>query len=246
MDREKWKYIELRPVVSSDWGLEKQASYVRNEKFYFHRLDLRPDLDDLFRSFHKSCVQRKIRRAERERLAYEAGRSEAILSKFYHLLLLTRRRHQLPPQPVAWFRNLVDCLGDRLTIRVLSKGDQPVASILTLSYKTTVVYKYGCSDARFHNLGGMPLLFWRAIQAAKQCGSQEFDLGRSEVNNPGLSAFKEHLGATRSELSYFRLTEHGLDGHPRHHQMQAIRRVLGGMPDSMAQLAGQVLYRHMG
>jgi len=246
LNRDKWKYLEVRPGVSSDTVLDRQVTFLKSEKFYFHHLDLRPDVNVLFRNLHKNCVQRKIRRAEQEHLAYEAGRSESILSKFYHLLLLTRRRHQIPPQPVAWFRNLVDCLGDRLTIRVLSKNDQPIASILTLSYKSTLVYKYGCSDARFHNLGGMPLLFWKAIQDGKQCGAQELDLGRSEVDNPGLIAFKEHLGAIRSESSYLRLARHRVHGYSRHRQMRVIRRAFGKMPNSVAQLAGRVLYRHMG
>ncbi len=246
LDREKWKYIELRPLVSPDNVLGRQAFFSKSEKFCFHKLDLRPNLDTLFRNFHKSCVQRKIHRAEREHMAYEAGRSESILARFYQLLLLTRRRHQLPPQPMAWFRNLAGCLGDSLAIRVLSKGAQPIASILTLSYKSTLVYKYGCSDVRFHNLGGMPLLFWKAIQEGKQQGAQEFDLGRSEVDNPGLSAFKEHLGAVRSDLSYFRLTADRAHGHSRARQMRVIRRVFGGMPDAVAQLAGRALYRYMG
>jgi lipid II:glycine glycyltransferase (peptidoglycan interpeptide bridge formation enzyme) len=249
LDREKWKYIELRPMLASgecQVAGGKRWPYAKAEEYYFHKLNLQPSLDGLFRSFHKSCVQRKILRAEREHLAYEAGRSESILARFYRLFLLTRRRHQLPPQPIAWFRNLVGCLGDRLTIRLLSKDDQPIASILTLSYKTTLVYKYGCSDARFHNLGGMPLLFWRAIQEGKQWGAHEFDLGRSDVDNPGLSAFKEHLGATRSALSYFRLTRHRAHRHSRAREIRAIRCVFGAMPDAVAQLAGRVLYRHMG
>jgi hypothetical protein len=87
---------------------------------------------------------------------------------------LTRRRHQLPPQPKAWFRNLVDCLQDTVTIRVLSKQGRPVAGILTLSFKSTLVFKYGSSDARFNNLGGMLLLFWKAIQEEKRQGAKEF------------------------------------------------------------------------
>jgi len=95
-------------------------SFGESAKFHFHTLDLRPDLDSLYRGLHKSCVRRKIQRAEQENLAYEEGRSEAILAKFYHLLLLTRRRHQLPPQPLGWFRNLLDCLGDRARIHLVS------------------------------------------------------------------------------------------------------------------------------
>ncbi len=37
------------------------------------------------------------------------------------LLRMTRRRHGLPPQPLAWFRNLIACLGDR---RVDSRREQ--------------------------------------------------------------------------------------------------------------------------
>ena len=250
LDGEKWKYIELRPLASSGSGLETQPGFSSSEEFHFHKLDLRPDLDTVFRNFHKSCVQRKIQRAEREQLQYEAGHSERILAKFYGLLLLTRRRHQLPPQPMAWFRNLVKYLGDKLTIRILSKDGQPVASILTLFYKDSLVYKYGCSDARFHSMGGMPLLFWKAIQEAKEMGACEFDLGRSENDNPGLVAFKDHLGAAGSKLCYFRASRYvsGRPGADRSvdWRLRLAKGAFARMPDSFLKIAGNLLYRHVG
>src|SRR5207253_7683501 len=94
--------------------------------FYFHQLDVSPSLEKLFRGLHKDSIQRKIRRAEREALDCEEGRSELLLRKFYRLFLATRRRHTLPPQPFAWFRNLVDCLGDHLKVRVASKDEKPI------------------------------------------------------------------------------------------------------------------------
>src|SRR3989441_5506420 len=97
-----------------------------------------------------------------------------------------------------------DCLGDKVKIRMASKDGRPIASVLTLSFKDVLVYKYGCSDERFHNLGGMPLLLWNAIQEGKRNGAREFDMGRSDTDNPGLIAFKEHWGATRSQLTYWR------------------------------------------
>lgn len=230
----------------------------QSEEYYFHKLDLRPDLDTLYANFHKSCIQRKIRRAEREGLGYEAGRSEPILAKFYQLLLVTRRRHGLPPQPMAWFRNLIDCLGESLTIRVASKGSQPIGSILTLRYKNTLVYKYGCSHAQFHNLGAMPLLFWKAIQEAKEQGATELDLGRSDMDNAGLAAFKEHFGAVRSKLTCFRLAK----DHPEKLSIETrltaaglpragpgtriVRTAIARLPDSVMRMTGGLLYRHMG
>ena len=86
-----------------------------------------------------------------------------------------------------------------------SKDGRPIASILTLSFKKTMVYKYGGSDAAHHPLGGMPFLFWRAIQEAKAQGIEELDLGRSDLDQPGLIAFKDHLGATRSDIDLLHL-----------------------------------------
>jgi hypothetical protein len=221
-------------------------SFSQSAEFYFHVLDLRPDLDTLFHSFHKSCVQRKIQRAEQENLGYEEGRSEAILAKFYRLLLLTRRRHQLPPQPLGWFRNLLDCLGDRARIHRVSKDGQPIASILTLFHKQTLVYKYGCSDSRFHSLGGMPLLFWKAIQEGKRLGAREFDLGRSETNDPGQAVFKGHLGATCSTLTYFSYPPLVSSSPASGWKMKIVKSTFGWLPDTLLITAGRLLYRHMG
>ena len=245
-ERDKWKYIELRPLSSWKTGQEDQPAFAAGEEFSFHTLDLRPTLDTIFRNFHKSCVQRKIHRAERENLDYETGRSESILAKFYRLLLLTRRRHQLPPQPMAWFRNLADCLGDKLTVRLVSKDGQPIASILTLSFKNSLVYKYGCSDARYHNLGGMPLLFWKTIQEGKALGAHEFDLGRSDPDNAGLIAFKNHWGASQSRLVYLRFPAPQPQTSRDSARMRLAKQVFGRMPDSLLTTAGKFLYRHIG
>jgi hypothetical protein len=203
-ENEDCRYLELRPLILNADALEGNANFAKSTAFYCHGLDLRPDLDTLFNGFHKSCVQRKIRRAEREGLVYEDGRSEALLRQFYRLLIRTRRRHGVPTQPLAWFRNLVDCLGEALKIRMVCQGERPVAAILTLQYKNTLVYKYGASDAALHHLGGMPVLFWRTIQEAKRLGAEELDLGRSDVEDRGLIDFKRHLGAEHFQLHYYR------------------------------------------
>jgi lipid II:glycine glycyltransferase (peptidoglycan interpeptide bridge formation enzyme) len=242
--RKQWKYIEFRPLSSE--GSASANNLAQSESFSLQVLDLRPSLETLFQNLHKSCVQRKIHRAERERLTYEEGRSEAHLAKFYDLLLLTRRRHGLPPQPLVWFRNVVAALGDRILFRVVSKESRPIASIVTIRYKDTLVYKYGCSDSRFNNLGGNSLLFWRAIQDAKATGATAFDLGRSENDNPGLISFKENWGATSAPLHYYRLPAR----HPFHvasaWRTRLARSVFSIMPDSLLTATGRLLYRHIG
>jgi hypothetical protein len=241
----KWKYVELRPRTA-DGFQEDTMPFGESAKFHFHTLDLRPDLDTLYRGLHKSCVRRKIHRAEQANLVYEEGCSESLLARFHHLLLMTRRRHQLPPQPRGWFRNLLECMGEAARIQMVSNEGQPIASILTLFYKNTLVYKYGCSDSRFHNLGGMPLLFWKAIQEGKRRGAREFDLGRSETDNPGLVAFKGHLGATCSPLTYFSYPPLVASSTASSWKMKIVKSTFGWLPDTLLITAGRLLYRHVG
>jgi Acetyltransferase (GNAT) domain len=174
--QEDLQYAEIRPIHLPDPAVLEHISI---RTCCLHKIDLRPDLDALFKACHKNSTQRKIRRAEREGLIYEEGRSPFLLDVFFDLLLLTRRRHMLPPQPKRWFQNLIQCFGETLKIRVAFKEKRPVAAILTLRFKDILVYKFGCSNSRFHNLGGMHFLLWRAICEAKEDGLRTFDLGRS-------------------------------------------------------------------
>jgi CelD/BcsL family acetyltransferase involved in cellulose biosynthesis len=242
ISEDNWKYMEIRPLLYSPPG---SAALDRLVTYYFHSLDLRPGLEELFKGFHKDCVQRKIRRAEREKLRYEEGRSEELLKKFYRLLVMTRRRQYLPPQPIAWFRGLIASFGEGIKIRVASKDGVPVAGILTLLHRKSMVYKYGCSDLAYNNLGGTALLFWKTIQEAKERGFEELELGRSDTSNCGLVAFKERWGAPRREISYWT--------YPGNHvpelsswQRRVARHIIPLMPDGALEAVGRLLYKHIG
>jgi hypothetical protein len=241
--RSKFKYVEFRPltlVPAPEAGLEL------SENFYFHKLDLGLTTAELFGRFHKDCVQRKIQRAQREGLVYEEGYSEALLSKFYELQKMTRRRQELPPQPLAWFRNLADCMGEKLKLHVVSKDGKAIASILTLRFRGSLVYKYGASDKQFSNLGGTQLLFWTAIEEAKRDGLLEFDLGRSEPANEGLIQFKSRLGAAKSAVAYWRYSPSPIVTGANDWKMAMAKRVFSRLPDAWLTTAGNLLYRHIG
>ena len=241
--RRKWSYIEIRPADSTSGAC---TAFGESQAFCLHKLDLSPGLDDIFRNFHKDCVQRKIRRAVREGLTCEEGRSDSLVDTFYQLLLTTRRKHGLPAQPVEWFRNLIACVGDKAKIRVASKDGRPIASIFTLRHKQVLVYKYGCSDRRFSNMGGTQLLLWNAIREAKMSQLSEFDLGRSDRDNLGLLVFKDRWGAVRTPLTYLRYPVRG----PSHilggRQARIGKYVWSHAPGSVLALAGRVLYKHLG
>jgi hypothetical protein len=237
-NRQGWKYVELRPA---DSHFSLVCAFEQSETFLLHRIDLTPSIDVLFKSFHKDCVQRKIRRAEREKLVYESGRDEELLRRLYPLLVQTRQRHRMPPQPYRWFHNLLECCGEDVCIRLVSKGSRPVAGIVTLQQERKAVYKYGGSDIRQHNLGGMPFLLWRTIQEAKQSGSNELDLGRSDLDNAGLIAFKDHWTQKRSRCEYWR--SKGAGGLLNSRYSKRLRTLI---PSPILSRLGPYLYTHIG
>ncbi|MGZ6359820.1 MAG: GNAT family N-acetyltransferase, partial [Bdellovibrionota bacterium] len=181
-----WANVELRtsgrPDEPADW-----PGFRDGQEFVLHTLNLESNLETLFKGLNEDSTQRKIRKAIRLQLRYEEGRSEEQLRVFFRLIVMTRRRKSLPPPPLKWFRNVVQCLGEQAKIRIArtNKGE-PAGAILTLSYKGSMLFKYGASDARFHNLGTMPFLLWRAIEDAKNLGATVFDFGRSDVDQQGL------------------------------------------------------------
>ncbi|QHS50707.1 GNAT family N-acetyltransferase [Edaphobacter sp. 12200R-103] len=238
-----WKYLELRPLHKDSFPATKRI--FEANRFHFQTIDLRPELPMLLKNMHDSCIRRKIKRADKEKLEYKSGATEDLMDSFRHLFLLTRRRHRLPPPPVSWIRNLAHAFGDRLKIHMMSKDGVPAASILTITHKQTIVYKYGCSDVSFSNLGGTPSLFWKVIQQAKLDGLTAFDLGRSDYGDEGLVGFKQHLGAAVSDLIYFRNVP---SSEPKSSSALSslIGPVFSRLPDPFLEGIGNLLYRHMG
>lgn len=237
-EEDNCRYIEYRFASKR----EIPQDFGKYQEFCLHKLDLQPSLDELFHGLHESSTQRKIRRAEREGLRYEEGRSEELLERFYQLLVLTRRRHNVPPQPRKWFANLVKHFGNQIKVLVAFDKETPVASIVTLRFKNTVVYKYGGTDERFFRLGGMQMLLWRAIVEAKQSQLLEFDLGRSEPDAKGLIVLKDRLGAERSSLCYLRYPAQDRSTSPSSMR----KKLLSRMPGWVVATGGRLLYRHFG
>ena len=241
-DRRRWRYIEIRPLTTRFSDTAGSPS----RKFVLHRLDLSATMEELFRKLHVDSIRRKIQKAGKSGLMVRSGRASDLLADFYRLHVHTRKRQLSPPHPFVWFRNVVKCLGESACIRVAYKDDIAAASVFTLETGTTVVYKYGCSDERFHSLGAMPFVFWDMIQSAKVAGKRELDLGRSDLDNPGLIAFKEKWGAQGQPLIYSRtpavdtVLERGAKS------VSSLKGFIRHCPDWLLISAGRLLYPHLG
>jgi len=250
LSAEDWSYVEIRPIDDSFDDVLQAAGFQRCDEYLLHRLQLNASADALFRQFHKSSVQYRIRRAERLGMVCEVGRSPKLIRDFFYLMAITRRRQGLPPQPYAWFENLARCMGENgIDIRVAYKDRRPIAAVLNLKAFGHVCYKYSCSDLRFKSMNATCLLLWQTIQDACRNGAQVLDLGRSAIDNPGLIRFKSNWAGDPTRLTYWRLQAAPSRSHRRgfgNWKVTSSSRLLGLLPQPILNRVGAILYKHIG
>ena len=210
-----------------------------------HVLSLQPDADAVLRTFHRSQVQRNIRKAERSGVTVRRASCAADLTDvFYRLHLETRRRLGVPVQPKRffarlWERMIVPGLG---FVLIAEAGGAPVASAVFLEHGETVIYKYGASDAGSWGLRPNHAIFWSAIQASCAAGRRAFDFGRTDLADESLRAFKAHWGTAEVPLPYSTLADRPVAAAAP--SGRALAPLIRKSPPWACRAIGELLYKH--
>lgn len=212
-------------------------------------LPLQQNRDILFRSFHRSCIQRAIKTGQQRGVETFHGSSLSDIKTFYHLHLLTRKKHGVAVQPFGFFRNLWSTLAPRKMITLLLARHQQriIAGIIVLWFKNIAYYKFGASDERFLNIRANQLLMWEAIQLAQRKGCSTFDFGRTNQSNEGLSLYKQRWGSQRVSLYYVRVPKDTKSGILKESSRThgRLKKMMSWMPAALIRLSGEFLYRHL-
>jgi CelD/BcsL family acetyltransferase involved in cellulose biosynthesis len=235
--------LELRTGFPPGAGVSLDESQV------LHLLKLSPETEDVFDKFHRSQVQRNIRRAEREGIEVRRETGREGLDAFYALHLDTRRRLGVPVQPKRYFDLLQQrLLGTGLGFVLLAYSEgRPVAGAVFLTYKKTLTYKYGASRSDSWPLRPNHALFWTAIQWGCEQGFEVFDWGKTAADNDGLRRFKGHWGAEEFPLLYSVLGAEGQDG--QHAAVPGrlsdiMEVIIRKSPPFVCRTVGELLYKH--
>jgi CelD/BcsL family acetyltransferase involved in cellulose biosynthesis len=210
-----------------------------------HATVLHPDPGVMFKRFHRSQVQRNVRRAERDKVTVRRADRASDLATYYHLQVQTRRRHGMPVQPRRFFEALwTHVLEPGHGTLLLAYADgQPVAGCVTVAGTETMTYKYGASDSHSWKLRPNHLLLWHALRSACEDGYRIFDFGRSDLDGSGLREFKSGWDAREIPLITTTLADHApVAGSGR--GLAAMQAVLRHSPSWACRGIGEVLYRY--
>jgi len=232
--------IELRCELPSQPGIRFYSHQV------LHMLPLCRDSDSVASRFH-STHRRNIKVAQKRGVHIERGEKREHLKAFYRLHLRTRRRQGIPIQPWRFF----DLLGSSLIEKGLGfvllayKDDECLAAAVFLHWQRTLTYKYGASAEKGLDLRPNNLLFWTAILWGCDNGYTRFDMGRTDLDNTGLRAFKTGWGADEMPLTYSVIGSAPPalgPGRPT----RIARTVIRNSPGWVCRVAGELLYKHFG
>ncbi len=209
-------------------------------------LSLTGDTDDLFRSFHDSCVRRRIRHAEKSGLTFRLAETEPELRRLYQLLAEVRRGQGLPIFPYRFFSNMRRRLMplNLCELAVIELGGQVVAAAVILKGRSTWHLEYIASDAGANRLGPNQLLLWECIKRAHLVGAKVFDFGRTSLAHESLLEFKDRWNTVRRPI-YQRLYPAEKTSRPSRDTSRSLLRSLNRrLPSLLLKWEGQLLYPH--
>ncbi len=242
-----FKYIELR--TTDDFGFTHHGLVEQGMGLSTYSLDLSAPLDNVFSSFHHSCVQRAIKKSAKAGLALAVGGAETDVMEFYKLYCNMRKQYGLFPQPYIFFSKMWSILAPHGKIEILSASHegQTISSVLLLKHGDTVTYEYGASLDETLHLHPSHFLLWEAIRRAKAEGYREFSFGRTFDTNTSLAQFKTRWGTTRKRLCYYHITDSS--GTRSFRTNSTLQRLMSWSvrtsPDILNRAFARLLYAHL-
>jgi FemAB-related protein (PEP-CTERM system-associated) len=151
----------------------------------------------------------EVRKALENRLHIETGTAPRDRDAHFGVYAESVRNLGTPVFPPALFAAVLDEFGEDADILTVRHGRTPVASVLSLYFKGTVMPYWGGGTAAARSLRANDLMYYALMRHARNDkGCSRFDFGRSKAGT-GPAAFKKNCGFSGVPLSYGMLALNG-------------------------------------
>jgi len=211
----------------------------------FHILDLRPDLNELWRNTHDS-FKSAVKQGEKLGVVIRPG-AKRELPKFYDLHLKVRKnKYKVFPQPYRFFNIIWEQYMPQDKGVLLGAYDPSgnfIAGNVYLICGDTMYYKFNTSSLAALNFRPNNFLFWEGIKLAKARGLKFLDLGSSGLKQEGLIRFKDHTGARMMDIVHI-----GYEPNGYKFSQKRILKVMtktfthSWMPDGLVKVGSHIIY----
>lgn len=226
-----------------------ESDLIERGRAAWHGVDLRPDRDELWARLAPGARQ-NVRRSHSVGLTIDASSDRRALADFHQIHLeLRRQKYEMLAQPVEYFDALHHHLGEDLVVLTACDDGVAVAAFVLIRWGDTAYYKLGSSTPGAGPARASDALLWQSMCFARdEWGCSSFDLGLSDLDQPGLLRFKAKYATSDGELVTYRSSGET----PSHEQelramMQGLTQALttgAEVPSSVLRNASSHLYRY--
>jgi len=236
-----WKYIEWRDAGHL---FEEETAL---SGYHLHTLNLGRCLTEILADFRDS-TRRNIKKAEEKGIKIDFHDSLNSVKEFYRLHCLTRKSHGFPPQPFSFFQKIHEHVisSNKGVVVLASFHRNPVAGAIFLHFGDKVMFKYGASERKYHDLRPNNAVMWEAIRWCRAKSFKSLDFGRTGYEDRGLLQFKCGWGTGSRVILYHKydLRDKGFVSNSG--GLGRASLFARKLPSPIFNLAGSLLYRHIG
>ncbi|WP_431561617.1 FemAB family XrtA/PEP-CTERM system-associated protein [Sphingopyxis sp.] len=145
----------------------------------------------------------EVRKAFESGLTVTTGRSEQDRRDHYRIYATSVRNLGTPVFHKSLFSCVIEAFGDDADILNVRNDSEVVASILSLTWRGTVMPYWGGGTADARRLRANELMYFALMRHARAKGCTRFDFGRSKLGT-GPFAYKKNWGFEPQPLVYAR------------------------------------------
>ncbi|WOE73783.1 FemAB family XrtA/PEP-CTERM system-associated protein [Alterisphingorhabdus coralli] len=193
-------------------------------------------------------VRKALKLQETGDLSVETGSSERDRDWHYRVYSESVRNLGTPVFPRALFSWVLDHFGEDADILTVLHQGEPVASVLSLYHRGTVMPYWGGGVWQARQLRANDLMYYALMNHARERGCSRFDFGRSKTGT-GAAAFKKNWGFEGQPLHYATRTADGAaprDVNPLSPKYQARIGLWQKLPLSVANRLGPLIAKGLG
>jgi FemAB-related protein (PEP-CTERM system-associated) len=154
------------------------------------------------------AIPRKQRAEVRKALANDLTVDIGDRDAHYAVYAESVRNLGTPVFPRALFGAVLDAFGDDADIVTVRRDGVPLASVLSLYHRGTVMPYWGGGTAVARPARANDMMYFALMRHARERGCTRFDFGRSKTGT-GAAAFKRNWGFDGVPLAYARHTADG-------------------------------------
>ncbi|MGH3871980.1 MAG: GNAT family N-acetyltransferase [Pseudonocardiaceae bacterium] len=195
-------------------------------------------------------ARRNIAISERAGVRIEAHPDLDAVRRFHGLHVgLRKRKYRLLAPPGELFERIWQafCPDDAIVTMLAHAGDELIAGAVFLSWGDVLYYKFGASRHEHLALRPNDAIFWAGIRWGVERGARLLDWGLSDLDQPGLIAYKRKWATEQRTIVTLRAGgEQARSSSAAGPLLGELTRLLtdDAVPDEVTRQAGELLYRY--